>query len=148
MTYRAWKTCAFTFLAVFFVAGTLVRDAYPFFNWALFARVPNTQTTYTIEIHRVGTRVFDPPLPFSETRFLFEKIGQSPTDYTDTVVNLAVAMGEHDPTRVARERAVLEKIFGNEPFRYALLAVEYDPLEHWKSGTYRASTMVAVFEGI
>jgi hypothetical protein len=148
MSYGAWKLCAYAFLVVFFVAGTLVRDAYPFFNWALFSRVPNTQTTYTIEVSKVGVREFDPPLPFSETRFLFEKIGQSPTDYTQAIVNLAQAMEEHDAARVVEERATLEKIFGGEPYRYTLLSVEYDPLELWKSGTYESSTTIAVFEGI
>src|SRR5690242_5785329 len=111
MSYGAHKKLVLGFLGFYFVAGMYVVDQYPFFNWGLFTKIPNEQQDFSIEIHTFDGRVYEPALLFSESKFLFDAIGQSPTEYTQTISELGAAIDRADTAVIAARRTVLEKIF-------------------------------------
>lgn len=145
MSYRAQKIAGLVFLGMYYFAGTIAIDTYPFFNWSLFSEVPNEQQGYTIEIERIGDRDYDLPLPFSKSRFIFEEIGQSPTEYTRRIEDLGRALENHSVDAVRRERGPLEKIFTGKSFSYTIFSVTYDPLKRWKTDEYDSAVPLATF---
>lgn len=146
MSYAAHKKLIFGFLAFYFIAGMYVVDRYPFFNWGLFTKIPNEQQDFSIELRAHDGRVFEPALSFSESKFLFDAIGQSPTEYTQTISELGAAIDRSDETTVAARRAVLEKIFRGKPFSYDVVKITYDPVELWRTGTYKKKETIASFD--
>jgi len=146
MSYETHKKLILFFLCFYFVAGMYVVDKYPFFNWALFTKIPNEQSDFTIEITAFDGTAYDPPLPFSESRFIFEAIGQSPTQYTQPISDLGRALERTDDEAVARDRTAVEKMFDGKSFSYNLVRISYDPVELWRTGSYKEEVQVASYD--
>lgn len=145
MPYEAQKKLVLGFLLAYLVAGAYVVDRYPFFNWALFTKIPNEQDDFSIEIRSFDGVAYDPALPFSESRFIFDAIGQSPTDYALPVSELGGAVVGGDAAAIAARREYVEKIFAGKEFAYDLVRIVYDPVEKWRTGAYRAREVIASF---
>lgn len=146
MSYAVEKKLVLGFLAFYFVAGVYAVDQYPFFNWALFTKIPNEQTDFTIEVRSFDGTKYDPPLAFSETRFIFDAIGQSPTQYTQPISELGQALDRDDGTRIAERRAYIERVFDGKEFSYDVLKITYDPVELWRTGAYRSREVIASYD--
>lgn len=145
MSYVVQRNLLLTFLLFYFFAGMYAVDRYPFFNWALFTKIPNEQTDYTLEVRSYDGRLYTPALPFSKTKFLFDAIGQSPTQYTQPISDLGKAIVEGDTVGVVRHRQFVERMFGDKDFSYTIFQVTYDPVELWRTGAYRSVREVATF---
>lgn len=146
MSYLAWKNAAIAFLGFYCIAGVIAIDKYPFFNWSLFSQIPNEQSGYTIEIYSFEGKTYDPPLPFSQTKPFFETIKQSPTEYTPRIEQLGLAIDEVNQEKIRNWRQGLEEMFDGKSFRYGVLKVVFDPVEYWKTGGYRSSERIAVYD--
>jgi hypothetical protein len=121
-------------------------ELYPFFSWYLFADIPQTHTEYRIEVLSLGERTYEPPLPFSDTAFLFARIGRAPTEYTPIIQALGTAITAGDEPRVGELRGQLETMFSGTPARYSVVRVVYDPLIYWKSGAYITHETMGTFD--
>lgn len=153
ISYEAQKMIVIAGLILYFAAGVFERaekhgaETYPFFSWYLFAEIPNpSNEAYTVHILSIGDTVYDPPLPFSETRPLFEQIRQSPTEYTHEIDELGRAVTRGHKKLAARYQAEFEKMFSGQPARYELVRISYDPVLDWKRREHASSTPIAVFD--
>ena len=149
MPYWTVKTIVLVvFVAYAMMAMSLrgsVQDVYPVFSWMLFSFIPNPNQDYAMEILEAGSMRYDPPLKFSQSKGLFEKIQHSPTEYAPRVDRLGQALARNDVEEAARVREELEVIFGNEAFRYQIFMIYADPVEYWKTGSYRVIRMLGEF---
>jgi len=160
MRYTILKYGAFLSLLLYFVIGTLSHpmansetfawasngmEVYPLFNWQLFSYIPNEKQEYSIEVYRIGERVYDPPLQFTDMTSLFHRIGSSPTEYTPRIRALAQAIEDENTQRIEQKRKELERVFKVDSFSYGVLKVRLDPVVYWKTGKYATSTVLRVF---
>lgn len=139
LTYRDKKRAVLSFLILYACAGFLANlaprgEVYPFFSWSLFSAIPNQIKMYTIEISRIGNTYYDPPLLFSETKFLFDRIGQSPTQYLGPIQGLGYAIDERGD--IEAKQNVVAKMFSSDTYTYTVYYVVYDPLELYTTGDY------------
>jgi hypothetical protein len=146
MSYARQKQWVLGFLVFYFIAGMYAVDRYPFFDWALFTKIPNEQRDYSIQLRAYDGTVYEPALPFSESKFLFDAIGQSPTQYTQPISDLGTAIMRADERAVEQHREFVERMFDGKPFVYDVLKITYDPVELWRTGAYRSREVVASFE--
>lgn len=152
MSYSDRKYAVVAILALYFCAGVFVelkngnREGYPVFSWRLFAVVQNTAYTFKIEIMELGDITYDPPLKFSESRFLFDKIDQSPTEYERAVRNLGLAIENNDVENIQTYRKKIEQIFPTDTYRYAVVEVSYDSLDYWRTHEYDILQTLAVYK--
>ncbi|TSC63361.1 MAG: hypothetical protein Athens041674_189 [Parcubacteria group bacterium Athens0416_74] len=127
-----------------------VRDGseiYPFFSWFLFAYIPNpSEDTFTVAFHAVGDEVYDPALTFSESRPLFDKIHQSPTEYIYAIQEFGRSVSTGRTDLAEQYRASFERMFSGQAARYELFLVSYDPVRDWREGKYASSTSLGIFE--
>ena len=116
--YRRARCGITLFLAIYFVIGlgTLLlpaREIFPFYNWFLFALVPqNTATHYELILYEVNGQSLDPPRRFQEA----DGLVRSP--HTATVYRLTQRIGE---TQDARARELLEKDWLPPKTRYEII---------------------------
>ena len=151
MAYRTQKFLLLAAFTAYFFIGMFSQtipggEVYPFFSWSLFSTIPNERAVYTMEINRIGDIVYNPPLPFSETKFLFDTIHQAPTEYTTFISKLGLALDKDDEQNIDLYRAKLERIFPETAYSYTVFRVEYNPVEHWKSGTYTLQRALGTFD--
>ena len=116
---------------------------YPVFSWDLFSFVPNEQHTYHMEILRYGSHEYNPPLAFRYSDDFFKAIGSSPTEYTPLIKKTGSYLKYGDAEGALPFQEKIAGIFGNTPFTYRILYVEYDPVEYWRSGAYTRSEVLA-----
>lgn len=121
-------------------------EMYPFFNWQLFSYIPNEKDEFSIEVYRIGSREYDPPLQYADMTSLFVDAGAAPTEYTPRIRELAKAVKEEDPERIRQAREEIDVLFGRNEYAYGILEVRLDPVEYWKTGEYASSTVLRVFE--
>jgi len=150
VSYKARKRVALSFLGVYFLFalflhGTPYQDLYPFFSWSLFSTIPNPKEEYTIEISQFGANVYDPPLTFSETKFIFDEINQSPTEYTPRIRNLGRAIESYDIQKAERLEREMSALFSGKEFAYTLLKINLHPLQLWETGRYEIIEVVGAF---
>ncbi len=151
--YQALKYIVFIFLAAYVIGGLATnpytifgeqdgKEVYPVFSWFLFAKIPTPQSKYVLRLHSYGTEVYNPPLAFEETSFLFRAIGQTPTRYLQEVSSFGreIEQGRNgEPYRTN-----LEKIF-MKPARYEIVRIHYDSLEYWKTGLTKKEKVLGIF---
>lgn len=126
--------------------GFVIHESYPLFAWQLFSYIPNERTEYTIAVHQWGDSVYDPPLAFSELRFIAEAADSSPTEYIPDVQELGMAVEKGADERIDMYQQRVSHLFGNKPFRYDVRRVRIDPVEYWKTGTYKEEVLLGTFE--
>lgn len=152
MSYSDKKYAVIVVLALYFLVGAFVElkngngEAYPVFSWRLFAVVQNTVHTFTLEIMQLGETTYDPPLKFSESKFLFDALSQSPTDYEQAIRNLGWALRGDDVEGIRTYRGKVERIFSTDRYRYSVVEVSYDSLDYWRTGEYDVVQTLAVYE--
>ncbi|MEK7627917.1 MAG: hypothetical protein AAB421_00655 [Patescibacteria group bacterium] len=152
MPYSIAKGVIFSFLAMYFVLGFMTSfaqkgEVYPFFSWSLFSYTPNKGEAFTMEITAVGGKVQNPPIAFNETRPLFEKISQSPTQYTPIIRDLGIALAHNKTSAIDLLSKKLSLLFPSGRFSYDILRIEYDPVEYWRSKTYTTHEVLGTFSG-
>jgi hypothetical protein len=127
-----------------------VRDGteiYPFFSWFLFAYIPNpSEDTFTVAFHAVGDEVYDPALTFSESRPLFDKIHQSPTEYIYAIQEFGRSVSTGRTDLAGQYRASFERMFSGQAARYELFRMSYDPIAQWKAGGHASTTSLGMYE--
>lgn len=153
LSHETLKRIVVASLVIYFCMGVFERAArdgheiYPFFSWFLFANIPNpSEETFTVTIHSIGDEIYDPPLAFSESRPWFEKIRQSPTEYTYAMREFGRSVYAGRMQLAKEHRASFEEMFVGASARYELFVVSYDPILHWKEGRYASSTSLGIFE--
>lgn len=153
LPYGLLKKIAIAVLAVYFFMGLVERgyrhggELYPFFSWYLFALIPNPQPdAYELLLHSYDGTDYDPPLHFSQTRFIFEELRQSPTEYTTSINGMGGALFQGYPRLAVQHQERLEQMFGGKQATYEILHVEHDPVLYWRAGFHASSTSLGVFE--
>jgi hypothetical protein len=150
MSYRITKVVILSVLALYFVIALSAQgknqDPYPIFSWSLFSDIPNPRNEFTIELHRYGDEVYDPPLRFSELSFLFDKLKNSPTEYTPRFTKLAEAIERRDMAEAERVQEEIAKMFMGKPYEYELIQVRVDAVEYWKTGHYDLVKSIATVD--
>ena len=156
ISYEVKKTMVVITLVFYCAAGIFIRlyrdeqhhQIYPFFSWYLFANIPipNQQVTFTMDILSLGSQTYNPPLPFSQTSSIFQKLRQSPTEYTALIVMLGQSILSGDANSISQSRQKLEKIFLGTSARYEILRVNYDPVAYWENGTYTSESVIGTFQ--
>jgi hypothetical protein len=116
--YRRARRGVAGFLAIYFIVGlgTLclpAREIFPFYNWFLFALVPQGTTThYELILHEVNGRAINPPRRYQEA----DGLVRSP--HNVTVYRLTQKIGEtNDP----QARELLEKDWLPPKTRYEIV---------------------------
>lgn len=137
-------------LALYLVLGILLargrgEEAYPFFSWFLFERIPNPEREYTIDIHMVGDKKYEPALPFWQAGTYFSGSHSSPIEYFNTIQRLGLAIEQKDEARIARERALLEAPFGGKPLSYDVSSAVRNPLDFYKTQKYRDQKLMITY---
>jgi hypothetical protein len=149
MAYRVAKMVVLATFALYALVAINLRgplqDVYPIFSWSLFSLIPNPDYRFTIEVLEARGEKHNPPLRFSESKALFEGINQSPTQYTPRINRLGRALINNNAREVAEARAELEAVFGEEAFRYQVVMIYADPVDYWKSGSYRVVNILEEF---
>jgi hypothetical protein len=116
--YRRARRGITLFLAVYFIVGlgTLllpVREIFPFYNWFLFALVPQETTThYELILYEVNGQPLDPPRRYQEAE------GLVPSPHNVTVYRLTQKIGA---TNDAGSRELLEKDWLPPKTRYEII---------------------------
>lgn len=154
MSYRAAKISVLLFLAVYFCTGMLaqffakgVEDAYPFFSWFLFSRVPlRIQSEYAIRFLEIGGKTVDPPLFFKKAPgALRNKERRSPDEYYVLVQSLGGAVKRKDAEETARLRLEIEKEMLDHPAVYEISEIIFNPVELWRNGSVMEIKPLAEF---
>jgi len=151
MSYEVLKKGFVFILILYFMTGVFAEvtgsgELYPVFSWRLFARIPSQVSTHAIEIHELGDTIYSPPIKFSNTKSLFEKLGQSPTDYEKPVRELVQAIRTKNEDEVLKRREIIENIFPWPKYKYSVVEVQYDSIEYWQTGTYEVKEVLATYE--
>ena len=146
-TQKAVIVILFTCYALF---GILLeyyihREIYPVFSWSLFSIMPNPKKEPTIYVHEMRGVTYDPPLSFTDMKFIFDEIGQSPTQYTAFIRTLGAALKNDNIAEIAKERRKIEALFGDEPYRYDVVLSTYDPVHFYKTHTAIEEHLMATF---
>ena len=142
MSYGVLKKFIIIFLIVYFSAGMLARhlskgpeDVYPFFSWFLFHRVPpRTQTGFSIRVHELDGRRFEPPIFFEEVGDMYDKDSRSAREYQHLVRILGRSVKQNKTDEVERLREKLERNFLSHPATYEIVEVTYNPVDRWRTG--------------
>lgn len=154
MQYETLKVIAILSLIVYFLGGIATnpypifgeqmyrRELYPFFSWFLFAEIPNPRPTTSMQLLSYGGTTYDQPLPFEKTGFLFEAIGQYPTQYLPII--RAFARELERSGNVEPHRSALEKLF-KEDASYRIVRLEYDQVAYWKTGSTTRTEVLGTF---
>ena len=149
MSYGRVKLALFLGMAIYALIAVSIRgvtqDVYPVFSWSLFSHIPQPKVKFFMEIQQLGMDTYDPPLRFSQTKFVFDDIKRSPTDYDVPLQRLGEAIGEGDAWRIQKIRERLEKMFGERAFNYVVVEAKIDPMVYWKTGKYEVIRFMGEF---
>lgn len=112
--------------------GTRGQDeVYPLAQWAMFSRVPATLDLWTLRIHAVdGDAVEGAPLVRDVPMFADAFAGGAPYRSVDRYGRalLAVQNGHDRGDELARNRRLVERLFGRHEVEYAVVNVRGNPL--------------------
>jgi len=123
-----------------------MNNLYPWFSWEFFSYVPNPEYTYSMEVYMVDGQYYDPPIPFSETRYLAEEAGLDSTVYYFLARDLGKALDNDDVERADELDDQLRTMFSGKSHMFTIIKVYHDPIDYWYTGTYTDKTIVKVYK--
>lgn len=147
--YRRLRWFAVAILVVECVVGmggalTKRQEIFPFASWFLFLLVPYHTSDYDLVLRAEGTRLLNPPPPFSQAPGALVQASHSIVAY-----QLIQQLGEAEKNRdAARSRALRRQIEAQfrVPFiHYDLVKVVYQPVERWQTGRVISRTPMQSF---
>lgn len=146
--YKHFKIAALWCLAGYFFVGlgTLAlpgREVIPFYSWFLFAEVPNHVVQYDILILEMPDRVLPEPLPFGQAKNI---VGKRQSISAHSMIQelgrlLESGTPVSDP-ELLELKVRIESRFRRMPVRYAVVRVEFQPLDRWREGEFESMTLV------
>lgn len=117
-------------------------EIFPFFCWFLFLLTPNVETRYELMMSEIGGRSLSVATEYQTLDLVEDPMAM---DLWVAVQDLGRAEVRGDAVSVKRLRSRIELNFIPAPNRYALVEVEYDPIERWRDGTVRERRTVATY---
>lgn len=146
MKYERLKKFLIATLFVFGVAGFIVnflpeKEAYPFYSWNLFSKIPNNESSYYIRVTEYkGQKKND--LLIGEKLEEYIKI-----DYRGEFYWLIQDYGRVVEEKNAQEtRMELESLFKDGNVSYQVVLMEYDPYKFKRFGEVIDEKVVGAFE--
>ena len=148
-SYRGYQR-RYALLVLFFAAYAVVAVAgdryaprgefYPVFSWSLFTYVPDVRGDTEVVVHRVGDRVFDPPVPYTALKDDFAAAGGRAVDAYKAARGL-VDSSYTEPEGFDARRRMMEKVLfdGRTDVEYEIRMIAFRPLERWRDGAVLTS---------
>lgn len=139
---KSLKIFLISFLVVYFIVGlsTAALPAWknksitPFFSWFLFDKVPNKGQTSSVRILEYDGNVFEPPLLFTEAKNVVSEPRSQKA--RQVIQEFLRSIERNQSEEIESVRATFEQNFLPSCVRYEVVALEYNPIERWKSGQY------------
>lgn len=134
------------FLGSFYTSGTLEGEAYPFFSWFVFTKVPpKFQEGYTIRILKYGDKQLHSPVSFEDAYDVYMNRGIASPQYNYMIRALGTSVENKDLREIKRHRHTLEATFLSQPVVYEVVKIKFSTLERWRTGQVLESKSIAVF---
>ena len=149
MSYRSTKIFVALFLAVYFLAGLYTsnlpnREAYPFFSWNLFSKVPQANVReFALRIVEYKGQRFDPPIFLNEAKGMYSRARLH--KYWGPINSLGRNIKSNNKEEIERFRRRVENIFYSHPVTYEIVRIRYNSVERWKTGRLQQVETIAVF---
>jgi len=144
--YNKLKKYIIVFLIIYFIGGlsTAALPAWkdksitPFFSWFLFHKVPNNGQMASVRILEYNGDVFDPPLFFTQAE---DVVADPRSQKARQLIHEFLKSIQLKQDKKSEEvRAIFEQNFLPSCIRYEVVALEFNPIERWKSGQYTVKT--------
>src|SRR3989344_4062824 len=152
MSYERTKKVLTTFLVLYtfigvgaHVTSVDTEDAYPFFSWFLFVKVPpRIQTGFDVVLVSVDGKRLETPAPLLSRPDVFGSEGLTERDLSAMTGQFARLIRGKRNEQIAEARREFEARF-NTRVSYAVREYSYNTLEYFKNKNIASSTVLAEF---
>jgi len=132
------------YMGFYFSSHTSEGEAYPFFSWFVFTRVPPQFITgYALKIVEYEGKKLDPPVFFQDSHGIYFKKILTMTEYDYTIRVLGENIERGETEKVEQYRKTIEESFLSQPVVYEIVRIEFDTLKYWKTGQFTEGERIA-----
>ncbi len=139
----SYKILIFAFISTYFFIGILLgavdypnEEIFPFFSWSLYSKVPNNVKKYTLRITEYRNQKIEPVL-FAQA---FGRVINPTSTHAERIIQDMGKSFHNNPARFKIEQKLIDNYL-LKTTRYELIMIEYEPLQKYKYGTEKITTI-------